>query len=108
MYITRNNKRRSPRAYPRILKSVVASRPRVKLLPSPSCLLPPASCLLLSACCLLLSACCFLPCAQAQDTPADNWSQFRGNHRLTGVSQSNVPLELHLLWTYEAGESIES
>jgi outer membrane protein assembly factor BamB len=46
--------------------------------------------------------------AQAQDTPADNWSQFRGNHRLTGVSQSNVPLELKLLWTYEAGESIES
>ncbi len=44
----------------------------------------------------------------AQDTPANNWSQFRGNHRLTGVSQSNVPASLKPLWTYEAGESIES
>ena len=44
----------------------------------------------------------------AQDTPADNWSQFRGNHSLTGVSQSNVPTSLKQLWTYEAGDSIES
>ena len=46
--------------------------------------------------------------AFAQDTPAENWSQFRGNHHLTGVSLSNVPNSLRLLWTYEAGESIES
>jgi len=45
---------------------------------------------------------------QAQDTPGNNWSQFRGNHQLTGVSQSNVPSSLKPLWTYEAGESIES
>ncbi|CAN5562978.1 hypothetical protein BH20ACI3_BH20ACI3_38010 [soil metagenome] len=52
---------------------------------------------------------CFLPSfLYAQDTPADNWSQFRGNHRLTGVSQSAVPTTLKPLWTYEAGESIES
>ena len=44
----------------------------------------------------------------AQDTPADNWSQFRGNHSLTGVSQSAIASDLKLLWTYEAGESIES
>src|SRR6185503_3099472 len=44
----------------------------------------------------------------AQDTPADNWSQFRGNQSLTGVSQSTVANDLKLLWTYEAGESIES
>jgi len=44
----------------------------------------------------------------AQDTPGDNWSQFRGNHSLTGVSQANVPTSLKQLWTYEAGESIES
>ena len=44
----------------------------------------------------------------AQDTPANNWSQFRGNHSLTGVSQSNVPATLKQLWTWEAGESIES
>ena len=44
----------------------------------------------------------------AQDTAADNWAQFRGNHSLTGVSNSNVPASLKQLWTYEAGESIES
>jgi eukaryotic-like serine/threonine-protein kinase len=44
----------------------------------------------------------------AQDTPAENWSQFRGNHSLTGVSSANVPTSLKQLWTYEAGESIES
>ncbi len=44
----------------------------------------------------------------AQDTPAENWSQFRGNPSLTGVSSSNVPSSLKQLWTYEAGESIES
>jgi outer membrane protein assembly factor BamB len=60
------------------------------------------------------SLCCFTLvlllaiAAFAQDTAADNWSQFRGNHHLTGVSQSNVPGSLRLLWTYEAGESIES
>jgi outer membrane protein assembly factor BamB len=49
------------------------------------------------------------PCAsRAQDTPADNWSQFRGNPSLTGVSQANVPSSLKLLWTVEAGDSIES
>jgi outer membrane protein assembly factor BamB len=60
-------------------------------------------CLLSIAVCLLLTT-----VAQAQDTPADNWSQFRGNHRLSGVSQSNVPQSLKQLWTYEAGDSIES
>ncbi len=44
----------------------------------------------------------------AQDTPADNWAQFRGNHSLTGVSQANIPTSLKQLWTYEAGDSIES
>ena len=48
----------------------------------------------------------FLP--KAQDTPAENWSQFRGNHQLTGVSLSAVPNSLKQLWTYEAGDSIES
>ena len=44
----------------------------------------------------------------AQETPADNWAQFRGNHSLTGVSQSNVPTSIKQLWTYEAGDAIES
>jgi outer membrane protein assembly factor BamB len=44
----------------------------------------------------------------AQDAPANNWAQFRGNHSLTGVSQSDVPANLKQLWTYEAGDAIES
>ena len=50
--------------------------------------------------CLLL----FAFVANAQETPANNWPQFRGNHQLTGVSQSNVPTSLKPLWTYEAGD----
>lgn len=58
---------------------------------------------------LALAALIFVSSAvHAQDAPADNWSQFRGNHQLTGVSQSQVPATLKQLWTYEAGESIES
>jgi len=51
---------------------------------------------------------CFAIFAMAQETPADNWSQFRGNQQLTGVSQSKVPDSLKQVWTYEAGDSIES
>jgi hypothetical protein len=40
--------------------------------------------------------------------PPETWSQFRGGHHLMGVSVSNVPKDLRVLWTYEAGESIES
>jgi hypothetical protein len=50
----------------------------------------------------------FVPNLHAQDTPADNWAQFRGNSRNTGVSDSKVPTDLKLLWTFEAGDSIES
>ncbi|MDQ6706543.1 MAG: PQQ-binding-like beta-propeller repeat protein, partial [Acidobacteriota bacterium] len=39
---------------------------------------------------------------------ADEWPQFRGNPQLTGVAATTVPSTLKLLWTYEAGESIES
>ena len=56
----------------------------------------------------LLVVLCLAVSALAQDTPGQNWSQFRGNPSLTGVSQSNVPASLKQLWTYEAGESIES
>jgi len=56
----------------------------------------------------LILVVCLAVSVLAQDTPADNWSQFRGNHSLTGVSQSSVPSSLKQLWTYEAGESIES
>ncbi len=56
----------------------------------------------------LILVVCLAVSVMAQDAPADNWSQFRGNHSLTGVSQSNVPASLKPLWTYEAGDSIES
>jgi eukaryotic-like serine/threonine-protein kinase len=39
---------------------------------------------------------------------AADWPQFRGNPQLTGVSADPVPAALKLLWTYDAGESIES
>src|SRR5947207_4282179 len=39
---------------------------------------------------------------------ADEWPQFRGNPQLTGVAGTTVPANLSLLWTYEAGDSIES
>ena len=39
---------------------------------------------------------------------ADEWPQFRGNPQLTGVAAGTLPASLKLLWTYEAGESIES
>src|SRR5689334_14632077 len=39
---------------------------------------------------------------------ADDWPQFRGNPQLTGVATTKLPPALKLLWTYEAGEPIES
>lgn len=36
------------------------------------------------------------------------WSQFRGNPALTGISETDLPDSLKLLWTLEVGESIES
>src|ERR1044071_4926851 len=56
----------------------------------------------------LILVVCLAVTVMAKDTPADNWAQFRGNPSLTGVSQSNVPSTLKPLWTYEAGDSIES
>lgn len=37
-----------------------------------------------------------------------DWPQFRGNPLLTGVATQPVPQNLRLLWTYQAGDSIES
>jgi outer membrane protein assembly factor BamB len=63
----------------------------------------------LAACaiCVLLSSAGSFQIS-AQDTAADNWSQFRGNQNLTGVSLGNVPNSLKQIWTYDAGDSIES
>src|ERR1043165_4575044 len=56
----------------------------------------------------LLLVVCLGVVAMAQDTPAEHWPQFRGNLDLTGVSQSGVPDSLKPVWTYDAGDSIES
>lgn len=60
------------------------------------------SILLLPVCILLLAS------PSRSQLPPETWSQFRGGHQLTGVSVSNVPRDLKLVWTYEAGETIES
>ncbi len=46
--------------------------------------------------------------AAQQPAPKDAWPQFRANPQLTGVAVSPLPSPLKLLWTYEAGDSIES
>ena len=38
----------------------------------------------------------------------DDWPGFRGNPQLTGVAAGAVPEKLELLWTFEAGDGIES
>ncbi len=39
---------------------------------------------------------------------AGDWPQFRGNPQLTGVAESAPPRDLKVLWTYDAGEPIDS
>lgn len=63
-------------------------------------ILAPVACSVLLAFCLIK--------VSAQDTAADNWSQFRGNHSLTGISLSAVSPSMKHLWTYEAGDAIDS
>jgi outer membrane protein assembly factor BamB len=46
--------------------------------------------------------------AQAPAPPADSWMQFRGNPRLTGVAASALPATPKLVWSYEAGDVIDS
>src|SRR3990170_288653 len=38
----------------------------------------------------------------------DDWRQFRGNPALTGVAAAAPPATLKLLWTFQAGDIIES
>ena len=46
--------------------------------------------------------------APATGAPADRWPQFRGSPALLGTSAATVPDKLRVLWTYEAGEAVES
>jgi len=41
-------------------------------------------------------------------SPANEWRQFRGSPRMTGVSASTPPASLKVLWTYDAGDVIDS
>ena len=40
--------------------------------------------------------------------PPDAWTQFRGSPSLTGTTSATLPAALKLLWTYDAGDGIES
>jgi outer membrane protein assembly factor BamB len=46
--------------------------------------------------------------SSSQNTAIDAWLQFRGNPALTGVATSVPPKSLKVVWSYEAGEPIES
>jgi hypothetical protein len=39
---------------------------------------------------------------------ADSWTQFRRDSLLTGVTVGTLPPTLRELWSYEAGEAIDS
>ncbi len=45
---------------------------------------------------------------QPQAPAKDNWPQFRGNPSLTGITASTLPAKLKLLWTFDAGDTVES
>src|SRR6266571_3300387 len=49
-----------------------------------------------------------LAAASLSSQQKDDWPQFRGNPHLTGIATSAVPKTLKLLWTYDAGEPVES
>jgi outer membrane protein assembly factor BamB len=49
-----------------------------------------------------------VPWAAQGFAPADGWPQFRGTAHLTGVSTSPLPETLKVLWTFDAGDAIES
>src|SRR5687768_11637635 len=59
---------------------------------------------------LLLPFSCVLSLvvALSAQAPADRWPQFRGSLPLHGTSAAALPPALKLLWTYEAGDAIES
>ena len=51
------------------------------------------------------------PAAQtptSRTAPATEWRQFRGSQQLHGVSASPAPAALKVLWTFDAGEVVDS
>jgi outer membrane protein assembly factor BamB len=66
---------------------------------------------------LFFRACCWIaffvatvlfPQTVMRSQSAGAWPQFRGNYNMTGVSPSPLPATLKLLWTFDAGDLIES
>ena len=43
-----------------------------------------------------------------QGAPSPAWPQFRDTPALTGVASTTLPANLKVLWTYEAGDTVES
>ena len=58
---------------------------------------------IVSALCLCVSVACL-----GAQAPATEWRQFRGTPRLAGTSAAALPATLKLLWTYDAGDVIDS
>jgi outer membrane protein assembly factor BamB len=56
----------------------------------------------------LLLVLSFVGSVLGAQAPADNWTQFRGNARLTGIAASALAAAPTLRWTFEAGEAIDS
>ena len=50
----------------------------------------------------------FAIAAASAQAPAAAWPQFRGSPALHGTTDATLPPVLKLLWTYDAGEAIES
>ena len=57
---------------------------------------------------ILLGLSPVVPAQVRSAAPADAWPQFRGTPELSGVSTATIPDDLELLWTFDAGESIDS
>jgi len=53
---------------------------------------------------LVLAATLPLAAQTRHAVPAEEWRQFRGSPRLTGVSTATLPPTLKLLWTYDTGD----
>jgi eukaryotic-like serine/threonine-protein kinase len=61
-----------------------------------------------AAAALVALAATALVASEPPGAPADAWPQFRGSSALVGTTASTLPDQLKVLWTYEAGEGIES
>ena len=57
---------------------------------------------------VFLVAQAFRPASLLSQAPATAWPQFRGSPALLGTTQATLPAKLKVLWTYEAGDAIDS